>query len=131
MIVAMDVDITRAHTMAMPTTIPKCRLMCMTAATDRVTAPHSSPMMKPIRTSRANTRLTSDSSMRPVASPRMIIVEDCNPTLPPIAAMTGINVTRATTSSIVYRKNHRIEPDTILPMRSEEHTSELQSHHDL
>ena len=55
--------------------------------------------------------------MRPVANPRMISVDDWRPTFPPIAAMTGMNVTTATTSWIVARKNHKIEPDTMLPIR--------------
>ena len=82
----------------LPTTNPKEPFPCQTHPATNNNVPQMRPQATPIRISRKTTFQISLNSPRPVASPRMMSVEDCKPKFPPIAAITGINVTIAITS---------------------------------
>ena len=77
--------------------IPIYNVLQIQPTTVRIT-PQARPISSPILISLKKTARTSVSSISPVANPRMIRVEDWRPTFPPMAAMTGMKLTMATTS---------------------------------
>src|SRR3990172_3163620 len=83
------------------------------------TRPSRMPQTAPIRSATLiyfnHTLMALVTSTRPVARPRVTTVEDCTPTLPDTALITGANETRAIICSSVALKCHRTAPTTISP----------------
>src|SRR4051812_41064840 len=91
--VPMDAAAVMAATMATNTTTPSMYLppekkMMLMMPTTR---PQTAPINMPTRNSRNSTVDSSATLTRPVARPRVRMVADCVPTLPPMAVMTGTN----------------------------------------
>ena len=102
----MEAAVVIAVTIARATIGPRRGSLCQSIAAQPATIPQAIPMIKPIFISLKRILLRLLKSTRPTAKPRIIMEEDCMPTFPPIAVMTGIKVISASTSCNVILKSH-------------------------